>query len=104
MDRNDLQVDRRTLLRAASFLSVIPADVGDAWATEPGGDASGAPGAEAGPVPSPTRRLAGYAYGGTPLVAGPVTAGESAPAARPDGTARDDPQGYGENGYGGHVP
>ncbi len=95
MTRDDLQVDRRTLLRATSFLASIPADVGTVWATATAGEGTAGgsgDGSGLGPAPSFSPGPVGYAYGGAPV------------AATADGTTDDDPQGYGEYGYGGTAP
>ncbi len=110
MTRDHLQVDRRSLLRAASFLASIPADVGVVWATATGSDASSgaATGGRDGPegpavdgTLSGLRRPDGYAYGGAPVVAEAATADDTPSTASAD--AGDDSQGYGEYGYGGIV-
>lgn len=88
MTRDDLQVDRRTLLRATSFLASVPADVGTVWATAGGGEGA-SEGSADGAVPSLDPGPVGYAYGGAPI---PASA---------DAETDDDPQGYGEHGYGG---
>lgn len=96
------------MLRAASFLASIPADVGAVRATASGSEGAtdqrdGPPVSEVGVAASAVRRPEAYAYGGAPVVAGGATADDPPPTASADGASDDEPQGYGEYGYGGVV-